>query len=101
MRRFILTLCTAAYGLLAVWAYVSQAAPPGSPLAKMEAPLRWAPNQPVVWEQLGRMYLFDPSASDPARAEAAFFRAAEANPMAPAIWTGLADTYLQMGETQK
>jgi len=101
MRRFILTVCTAAYAVLAVWVYVSQPAPAGSSLAQMESRLRWAPNQPLVWEQIGRSLLFDPTSADPSRAEAAFMRAAKANPMEPAIWTGLADVYLRMNNPQK
>jgi len=101
MRRFLLTMLIAAYAVLAAWVYVSQRAPTGSSRAQMESHLRWARNQPEVWEQIGRSVLFDPTFPDPKRAEAAFLRAAQENPMEPEIWTDLADTYLQMDQPQK
>jgi len=86
------------YAALSVWLYLSQPASPGSSLLEMQAPLRWAPNQPVVWEQIGRQRLFDPGGAQPAQAKAAFLVAANGNPMEPVVWTGLADSYLQMGD---
>ncbi len=99
--RALLAASAAIYAALAVWVYVSQPAPAVSTLAQIQAPLRWAPNQPQVLEQLGRHRLFDRTNVDPALAEAAFIQAARANPMESTVWTGLADTYLQMGNMQK
>jgi len=89
------------YVALAVRVYLSQPAPAGSTLTQAQTPLRWAPRQPVVWEQVGRQRLFDPAGADPVQAEAAFLAAARGNPMEPAVWTGLADTYIQIGNLAK
>ena len=98
-RRIGLTMFAVTYTAVAVWVYLSQ--PAGGTLAQVQAPLRWAPRQPVVWERVGRQRLFDPAGADPKQAEAAFLAAASGNPMEPTVWTGLADTYMQTGDFAK
>lgn len=98
LRRAGLAVLALIYGLLVTRVYLSQPGPPVSNLSQVQAPLRWAPHQPIVWQQIGRHRLYDSSDRDPRLAEEAFRAAAKENPMEPDVWTGLADTYLQMGD---
>ena len=59
-------------------------------------PPRWGLDNPLVWEQIGRSHLLNPAGPELGKAEAAFLQAARGSPMESKIWTGLADTYLQM-----
>lgn len=63
--------------------------------------MRWDPENPAIWAQHARQWLFFPDTSELQKAADAYLRAASLNPLDLENWTGLADAYLGMGDAKK